>query len=109
MDKYERYINFVVEDLCRKSEILTNIQCYELTKMSFFLRASYCDDMFNHIKGTDITLSMDDLIENTYEISEDGIIGKHIISVYGSRKEDVNVIWSLFREKIKTKYYSVTL
>ena len=80
MDKKERYINFIVDDMIKKTDI-----DYEQGKIKYPFSSSFSFFFFPfHLPSYLITS-----------------ISKYVIERYGIHDNDVDIIWKLYKGKIK--------
>ncbi len=86
MNKKEKYINYVVEDIVSKTEI-----DYEQGKIKF---------PFYHSSSPIILLSPSP--PSTFFPSLIPF-ANHVRKVYGAHSEEIEIIWKLYKERIKDK------
>jgi hypothetical protein len=88
MSKKEKYINYVVEDLISNTEI-----DYDQEKIKYpFLTYSY--------SNTSLTLPPQLLLNYS---SPNFPFANHVRKVYGAHSEEIEIIWKLYKERIKDK------
>ena len=86
MDKKEKYINFIVDDLIEKSDVMTLVNnydgdCRELVMLPWM----------DPICLTDLYLNINKFID-------------YVRNKYGVHDEEIDNIWGLYRERIKNLY-----
>ena len=80
MDKKEKYINFIVDDMIKKTDI-----DYDREKIKYPFSSSFSFFFFPfHLPSYLITS-----------------ISKYVIERYGIHDNDVDIIWKLYKGKIK--------
>ena len=81
MDKKEKYINFIVDDLIKKTEI-----DYEQGK----IKLTY----HSHLLSTPSTLLYLSYTPSLF-------FSNHVRKVYGAHSEEIEFIWDLYKQRIK--------
>ena len=81
MNKKERYINYVVEDLVSKTEIDYE---QEIIKYPFYHSFS--------------SLSFHSLLSHPPSL----LFANHVRKVYGAHSEEIEFIWKLYKERIQS-------
>ena len=84
MDKKEKYINYVVEDLVSKTEI-----DYEQGKIKFPFYSS--------------TLPLPTTLPSFISLPLFFSFSNYIKEKYGAHSEEIEIIWKLYKERIKDK------
>ena len=99
MDKKEKYINYVVDDMIKKTEI-----DYDQEKIKYPSHPSHPCTTFLFSTFLSNILSLH-LSSPSYSPSSPlPFFSKHVIERYGIHYNDVDIIWKLYKERIESLY-----
>ena len=91
MDKKEKYINYVVDDMIKKTEI-----DYDQEKIKYPSHPSLYVSLFSPLSLSSFTIFL-----TSFTSTPLPFFSKHVIERYGIHYNDVDIIWKLYKGKIK--------
>ncbi len=90
MSKKEKYINYIVDDLVKKTEINYNRE--EITFLFLSTKPSF---IFPSLL-LPLSPSLSFYLLSSYDFS------KHVKEIYGTKDEEIEIVWNQYWEKLES-------